>query len=105
MGAVSSAILGVYCFTLSKTPPVVSRDAKVSVKEVLGLDALNMLKDRNFLIFVMASIFICIPLYFYYQYSNPFLIVVGVENSNVLMTRDQFLTDLFMLLFPFFLVY
>src|SRR5690625_7725993 len=56
MGAVSSAILGVYCFTLPKTPPVVSRDTNVSVKEALGLDALNTLKARNLLIFVMAPI-------------------------------------------------
>ncbi len=104
MGAVSSAILGVYCFTLPKTPPVVSRDTKVSVKEVLGLDALNMLKDRNFLIFVMASIFICIPLSFYYQYANPFLIDVGVENATGIMTLGQLSEALFMLLIPFFLV-
>lgn len=104
MGAVCSVILGLYCFTLPKTPPVVSRDTKVSVNEVLGLDALKMLKDRNFLIFVIASILICIPLSFYYQLANPFLIDVGVENATGIMTIGQLSEALFMLLIPFFLM-
>lgn len=104
MGAVFSAILGVYCFTLPKTPPVVSRDTKVTVSEVLGLDALKMLKDKNFLIFVIASILICIPLSFYYQLANPFLIDAGVENATGIMTIGQLSEALFMLLIPFFLM-
>src|SRR5690625_5167295 len=62
------------------------------------------MNDRNLLIFVVASIFICIPLSFYYQYANPFLIDVGVENATGIMTLGQLSEALFMLLIPFFLV-
>src|SRR5690625_6433796 len=62
------------------------------------------MNDRNLLIFVVASIFICIPLSFYYQYANPFLMDVGVENATGIMTLGQLSEALFMLLIPFFLV-
>ena len=103
MGAVVSAILGLYSFTLPKTPPTVDREKDVSVKELLGLDALGMLKDRNFLIFVIASILISIPLAFYYQIANPFLVAVDVENATGIMTIGQASEALFMLLIPVFL--
>lgn len=103
MGSAASVVLGLYSFSLPKTPPKISKEEKVSVKELLGLDALMMMKDRNFLIFVIASILICIPLAFYYQYANPFLIDAGVDNATGIMTIGQLSEALFMLLIPFFL--
>lgn len=64
MTAIASAILGVFSFTLPKTPPKVDKDEKVSISEILGLDALKLLNDRNYLIFFIASVLICIPLGF-----------------------------------------
>jgi len=104
MGSIASLILGVYSFTLPKTPPQVDKDEDVSVSKILGLDALGMLKDRNFLIFVIASILISIPLAFYYQIANPFLVEVGVENATGIMTLGQASEFVFMLLIPFFLM-
>lgn len=103
MGSAASVVLGLYSFSLPKTPPKISKEEKVSIKELFGLDALMMMKDRNFLIFVIASILICIPLAFYYQYANPFLIDVGVNNATGIMTIGQLSEVLFMLLIPFFL--
>lgn len=103
MASVASAILGIYSFTLPKTPPKFSSDEDVSIKEILGLDALLMLKDRNFLVFFVASILICIPLAFYYQHANPFLVAEGVENATGIMTLGQLSEALFMLLIPVFL--
>ena len=103
MCAIASAILGLFSFTLPKTPPKISRDEDVSIKELLGLDALKMLKDRNFLIFFVASVLICIPLAFYYQNANPFLAEIGVNNPTGIMTIGQVSEVLFMLLIPFFL--
>lgn len=101
MVAIASLILGVISFTLPKTPPSQSNGA-VSVSDILGLDALKLLKDRNFLMFFITSILICIPLAFYYQQANPFLVELGMENPTGKMTLGQISEVLFMLLLPFF---
>ena len=101
MVAIASLILGLFSFTLPKTPPSQS-DGAVSVSGILGLDALKLLKDRNFLMFFITSILICIPLAFYYQQANPFLVELGMENPTGKMTLGQISEVLFMLLLPFF---
>jgi len=102
MTAVASAILGVFSFTLPKTPPNVAKGEKVSLSDILGLDALKLLKDRNFLVFFLSSVLICIPLAFYYQNLSPFLTEMGVENSTAWASTGQISEVLFMLLLPFF---
>ncbi len=102
MVAIASACLGLFSFTLPKTPPTADRVEKVSLSTILGLDALKLLKDRNFLIFFISSILICIPLAFYYQNANPFLAEIGMENPTGKMTIGQASEVLFMLLLPFF---
>jgi nucleoside transporter len=102
MVAIASAILGIFSFFLPKTPPNVSKDEKVTVKDILGLDALNLLKDRNFLVFFLSSVLICIPLAFYYQNISPFLTEYKVENSTAWASLGQMSEVAFMLLLPFF---
>lgn len=102
MTAVASTILGVFSFTLPKTPPKVNKGEKVKISEILGLDALKLLTDKNFLTFFVASILICIPLAFYYQNANPFLAEIGVANPTGKMTIGQISEVLFMLLLPVF---
>ncbi len=102
MVAIASAILGLFSFTLPKTPPGVAKGEKVTISDILGLDALKLLKDRNFLVFFIASIFICIPLAFYYQNANPFLSEIGVNNPTGKMTIGQMSEVFFMLLLPYF---
>ncbi|MDP6921463.1 MAG: nucleoside permease [Lutibacter sp.] len=102
MTAVASAILGIFSFTLPKTPPGAKEGKKATLADMLGLDALKLLKDRNFLIFFLSSVLICIPLAFYYQNTNPFLAEIGVENPTGKMTIGQVSEVLFMLLLPFF---
>ncbi|MEE2771081.1 MAG: MFS transporter [Bacteroidota bacterium] len=102
MVGIASAFLGLFSFTLPKTPPTVDRSKKVSLVETLGLDALSLLKSKNFLVFFLASVLICIPLAFYYQNANLFLSEIGTENPTGLMTIGQASEVLFMLLLPFF---
>lgn len=102
MTAIASAILGVFSFTLPKTPPKAASDKKPSLKELMGLDALELFKDRNFSVFFISSILICIPLAFYYQNANPFLVEIGMENPTGKMTLGQISEILFMLLLPYF---
>ncbi len=102
MASVASLILGLFSFTLPKTPPSKSAGEKVSLKEIVGLDALKLLKDRNFAIFFISSILICIPLAFYYQNAHPFLSNIGMDNPTGKMTIGQISEVLFLLLLPLF---
>jgi len=102
MVAIASAILGVFSFVLPKTPPSISKDDKVGLSDILGLDALKLLKDRNFLVFFLSSVLICIPLAFYYQNISPYLTEYKVENSTAWASLGQVSEVLFMLLLPFF---
>ena len=73
------------------------------ISQALGLDALRLLKDRNFGVFFLSSVLICIPLAFYYQNTNLFLAEIGVANPTGKMTVGQMSEVLFMLLLPVFL--
>lgn len=102
MASVASLALGIFSFTLPKTPPKKSTGEKVSMSEMLGLNALKLLKDKNFAIFFVSSILICIPLAFYYQNANAFLSNIGMENPTGKMTIGQISEVLFLLLLPVF---
>lgn len=102
MCAIASLALGLYCFSLPATPPKAGT-RKSGLKEILGLDALKLLNDRNYAIFFVASVLICIPLAFYYQNANPFLAEIGVANPTGKMTLGQVSEVLFMLLLPVFI--
>ncbi len=102
LSGAAALVLGLYSFTLPKTPPAKSTGEKVSIGQILGLDALKLLKDKNFLIFFIASILICIPLAFYYQNANSFLSNVGMSNPTGKMTIGQASEVLFLLALPVF---
>jgi hypothetical protein len=81
---------------LPHTPPR-GRGQRVTVRSILGLDALAMMADKSFRVFVIASVFACIPLTFYYSFTNAFLNDVGVVNAAGKMTLGQ-ISELGMLL-------
>src|SRR5688572_4692587 len=95
MAAVASFVLGIFSFTLPATPP--QKGAGGGLREALGLDALALLRDRNFLVFFVASVLICIPLAFYYQHANQFLTEIAVENAAGIQTLGQVSELCFML--------
>ena len=101
MAAAASLVLGVFSFTLPRTPP--QSASGDGLRGALGIDALSLLRDRNFLIFFAASILICIPLAFYYQHANQFLTEIEVANATGIQTLGQVSEVAFMLLVPFFL--
>ncbi len=101
VGAAVSAAFGIYSFFLPNTPPP-KAGKDVSFREVIGLDALNMLKDKNYLMFFIASILICIPLAFYYGNANQFLNEVGVSGAAGKMSMGQMSETLFLFLLPLF---
>lgn len=94
-----SLIMSVFCLFLPHTPPV-DKGRTISAREILGLDALVMMKDRSYATFIIASILACIPLTFYFSFTNAFLNDVGVVNAAGKMTLGQFSEVFIMLLMP-----
>ena len=101
LAGIAALVLGLLSFTLPKTPPKVSEE-KIKIGDIIGLDALKLLKDKNFFIFFISSILICIPLAFYYQNAHPFLTAAGVENPTGKMAIGQISEALFLLFIPVF---
>jgi nucleoside transporter len=99
----AAAACGVMCLyslaALPHTPPP-AKGQQLNVRRVLGLDALEMMKDRSYLVFVIASILACIPLTFYYSFANPYLNDVGVVNAAGKMTIGQMSEVVMMLAMP-----
>ncbi|MAV55523.1 MAG: MFS transporter [Phycisphaerae bacterium] len=98
----ASALMGLYSFTLPNTPPP-AKGTPFSFKQAIGLDAMSLLKDRSFFVFMIGSFLICIPLAFYYQMAARFITDAGMENPAARMTLGQMSEVLFMLALPVFL--
>ena len=101
LAAAGSIVLGIFSLLLPHTPPQ-KTSHRVTWSEVLGLDALKLLRDSSFAIFVLGSFLICIPLQFYYTFTNPFLNELNVTNAAGKMTLGQMSEIFFMLVMPWF---
>jgi hypothetical protein len=95
----AALLLGLYSFTLPHTPPV--KEGKVTARQVLGLDAFVLFKDRNYLVFMVSSLLICIPLAFYYQITSRIVEMTGLP-IGLTMSYGQMSEIFFMLVMPFF---
>jgi len=91
--------MGLFSFTLPDTPPESS--GPVSARQLLGLDALALLKDRSYLVFMASSMLICIPLAFYYQIASRVVEMTGLPIGQT-MSYGQMSEIFFMLVMPFF---
>jgi nucleoside transporter len=100
IAAVAQCALGAFCLVLPHTPP--SQRERKTVSDVLGLDALALLKQWPFFVFVVGSFLICIPLQFYYTFTNQFLNELNVKNAAAIQSYGQVSEIVFMLLMPLF---
>lgn len=99
LAAGASLVMSAFCLTLPHTPPA-GKGQKITAGSLLGLDALVMLKKRPYFVFAVASILACIPLTFYFVFTNAYLNEVGVVNAAGKMTLGQVSEVGVMLLMP-----
>lgn len=95
----ASLVLGLFSFMLPHTPPL--ETGPVSARQILGLDAWVLLKDRSYLTFMIASMLICIPLAFYFQIASRVVEMSGMPIGRT-MSFGQMSEIFFMLVMPFF---
>jgi nucleoside transporter len=97
IAAGASALLAVYSLTLPHTPPI-KKEGGFSIGSVLPVEALRLLKQPAFAVFIAASFLICIPLQFYYAFTNLFLNEIGISNAAGKMSFGQ-MSELLCMLF------
>ncbi len=103
IAAVLSLLMGIYSFTLPDTPPKAT-DVKVTVKDVLGIDALKLMKNRSFAVLIISTLLISLPFAMYHQFANMSMNESGLTNVAGIMTLGQASEVIFMILMPFFFI-
>jgi nucleoside transporter len=88
IAALASLIMALYSLTLPDTPPL-ALSTKSSLRSAFPIEAARLFRKRSFAIFAIASFLICVPLQFYYAFTNLFLNEIGVTNAAGKMTGGQ----------------
>lgn len=103
VGAAASLMLGLYSFTLPHVPP--KKEKKANLKELIGLDALGLFKNRSFATLMIASVLIFIPVSFYFGFTASFMADIGIDTDIIpnRISMGQMAEILFILILPFFI--
>lgn len=102
LASAAALIMGLYSLTLPHTPPK-GASGGVSIRQILGLDALQLMRNSSFAIFIICSFLVCIPLSFYFSWMNLCMTEAGIANPAAKMTIGQVSDVIFLLLLPLLL--
>lgn len=106
LAAMFSGVLGLLAFALPKVPPTRTGTDPLAFREAFGL-----LRDRNFLVFMICAFVVGTELEFYYLHTSSFLGApiemkgVGIPGSDIAATMSigQIAEIVVMLALPFFI--
>ena len=98
---IAGIVMGLFSFTLPHTPPPAAGE-ETSFRKIIGWDALVQLKSRPFIVFIISSFLICIPLAAYYSYAPVFVNDSGITNPAFKMSFGQMSEAIFIVLMPLF---
>jgi nucleoside transporter len=101
LAAACSLLLALYSLTLPDTPPLATK-TRLQLRDIFPAETFRLFRQRAFLIFALASFLICVPLQFYYAFTNLFLNQIGLHNAAGKMTGGQMSELVCMLLIPWF---
>lgn len=101
LAGAGSLLLGIFAFFLPTTPPP-AKGQPLSLSSLLMLDAFKLLRKPAFLVFILCSTLICIPLAYYFSTTSIFLSDMGFRQPASSMAVGQMSEILFMLLIPAF---
>ncbi len=101
LGSGIGLLAGLLAYILPSTPPKVT-DQKITLADILGVKALALFKDRNFVIFAISSFLIFLPAMFYWQFCNLFLNEIGMEYVQFKQSIGQMAEVIFLFLMPLF---
>ncbi|MBK8946238.1 MAG: MFS transporter [Ignavibacteriae bacterium] len=99
IAGIVSLFMGFFSFTLPHTPPP-AKGEKTSFRKIIGIDAIKKLNTKSFMIFIISSFLISIPLAVYYAYAPVYLNETGIQNPAFVMSFGQMSEVLFILIMP-----
>lgn len=103
IGAGGCLVFGLYCFSLPHTPPP-AKGRPLSLRTILGLDAIRQLRSVPFFVFLACDVIVAIPYAMYYAYVPVFMKAAGVTAPAFTLTFGQWTELLVMALLPLALI-
>lgn len=98
-GAGTGLVAALLNLTLPDTPPA-GKGKKGSIIDVFGLGTVQLMKDRNFALFIVFSFLSMIPFAMYFSYFSEFLLNLKTQYITVTMNWGVLAEMGFMMLIP-----